>query len=102
MLAKAAVTLLRFFMGSKKGRWHLVLAQYVGNLRGHAHVACVKCLVNGLLALQWRFLRIDSHRQRKRIEQECAQKDLGQTLFQSVIGVTHGPRSKPHAVICPL
>jgi hypothetical protein len=41
MLAKAAVTLLRFFMGSKKGRWHLVLAQYVGNQGGHAHVACI-------------------------------------------------------------
>ena len=39
VLAKAAITLLRFFMGSKKGRWDLMLAQNVGNQGGHAHVA---------------------------------------------------------------
>ena len=102
VLAKAAVTLLRFFMGSKKGHWHLMLAQYVGNQGGHAHVACVKGQVNGLLALQRRFERLGSHCQGKRIEQEYAQTDPGQTIAQSVIGAAHGPRSKPHAVICPL
>ena len=102
VLAQAAVALLRFFMGSKKGHGHLMLAQYVSNQGGHAHVARVKGQVNGLWALLRISWRLCSQGQRKRIEQECTQKDPGQTIAQSVIGVAHGPRSKPHAETCPL